>query len=56
MLYRAGALLLKPVTHVLYRPTISGVDNVPRTGGVILASNHLSFIDSFAIPDRKSVV
>jgi len=50
MLYRAGALLLKPVTHVLYRPTISGVDNVPRTGGVILASNHLSFIDSFAIP------
>jgi len=50
MLYRAGAMLLKPVAQILYRPTISGVENVPREGGVIIASNHLSFIDSFAIP------
>ena len=34
---------------MLYRPTIVGTDNVPKTGGVILASNHLSFIDPFAI-------
>jgi 1-acyl-sn-glycerol-3-phosphate acyltransferase len=39
-----------PLARVLWRPTITGVDNVPRTGGVLLASNHLSFIDSFAIP------
>lgn len=50
MLYRAGALLLKPLSHLVYHPTITGVDNVPREGGVILASNHLSFVDSIAIP------
>ncbi|MEI2766493.1 MAG: lysophospholipid acyltransferase family protein [Dermatophilaceae bacterium] len=50
MLYRAASLVLKPVSHALYRPRISGAENVPRTGGVILASNHLSFVDSFAIP------
>lgn len=50
MLYRVGSTLLKPLSRLLYRPQISGVDNVPRDGAVILASNHLSFIDSFAIP------
>lgn len=34
----------------LWRPRIEGTEHVPRTGGVILASNHLSFIDSFVIP------
>lgn len=50
LLYRAGQVVLKPLTHAIYRPAITGGDNVPRTGGVILASNHLSFIDSFVIP------
>jgi 1-acyl-sn-glycerol-3-phosphate acyltransferase len=50
MLYRVANAVLRPLTHALYRPTIEGRDNVPRRGGVILASNHLSFIDSFAIP------
>ena len=49
-LYNLGVGVLKPLTHLLYRPTILGAHNVPPTGGVILASNHLSFIDSFAIP------
>lgn len=48
--YQLGKWVLKPLTHALYRPTILGTGNVPRRGGVILASNHLSFIDSFAIP------
>jgi len=34
----------------LWRPEIIGADNVPEQGPVILASNHLSFIDSVAIP------
>jgi 1-acyl-sn-glycerol-3-phosphate acyltransferase len=50
MVYRVSKVLLKPLTHALYRPTITGAENVPANGGVILASNHLSFIDSFAIP------
>jgi 1-acyl-sn-glycerol-3-phosphate acyltransferase len=50
MFYSLGRSVLYPLSHVLYRPTIEGKDNVPRTGGVIVASNHLSFIDSFAIP------
>ncbi len=48
--YRAGHLAVAPVSKLVWRPTVTGAENVPRTGGVILASNHLSFIDSFAIP------
>ncbi|MET8523490.1 lysophospholipid acyltransferase family protein [Nocardioides sp. NPDC004968] len=29
---------------------MTGAENVPRTGGVLLASNHLSFADSIVIP------
>ncbi|GAA1948407.1 lysophospholipid acyltransferase family protein [Kitasatospora viridis] len=43
-------LLLKPLSKAVYRPSIEGLENVPRKGGVILASNHLSFIDSVVIP------
>ncbi|HET7400025.1 MAG TPA: lysophospholipid acyltransferase family protein [Intrasporangium sp.] len=50
MFYRVSRSALIPLTHALYRPRIEGKDNVPLSGGVILASNHLSFIDSFAIP------
>jgi len=50
MLYRAGHLVLKPLTYALWRPRVTGAEHVPTTGGVILASNHFSFIDSFTIP------
>ena len=50
MFYSLGRNLLYPLSHALYRPTIEGKENVPQEGGVIVASNHLSFIDSFAIP------
>ncbi|MFG3051761.1 lysophospholipid acyltransferase family protein [Kitasatospora sp. NPDC048239] len=43
-------LVLKPVSRGIWRPDIQGLENVPRKGGVILASNHLSFIDSVVIP------
>lgn len=35
--------------RLLCRPTITGLDNVPETGGFIVASNHLSFLDSVLI-------
>jgi 1-acyl-sn-glycerol-3-phosphate acyltransferase len=50
MLNSLGRSVLYPLSHVLYRPRIEGKENVPRDGGVIVASNHRSFIDSFAIP------
>ncbi len=41
---------LVAITQTLYRPTVEGRENVPRTGPVILAANHLSAVDSFLIP------
>ena len=48
--YRILRLLLSLLVYVLLRPKVTGLHNVPRRGPVILASNHLSFIDSILIP------
>jgi 1-acyl-sn-glycerol-3-phosphate acyltransferase len=48
--YRLVKAVLSTVLRVVYRPTVSGLENIPATGPVILASNHLSFIDSMVIP------
>jgi 1-acyl-sn-glycerol-3-phosphate acyltransferase len=50
VLYTVSRGLLAPAGKALYRPTIEGLENVPRKGPVILASNHISVIDSFLIP------
>ena len=42
--------ILLPLSRVAFRPEVHGGENVPRTGPVILAANHLSFVDSFLIP------
>lgn len=36
--------------RALWRPVVVGREHIPATGPVILASNHLSFIDSIVIP------
>ena len=48
--YWVSRTAVMSLAHAIWRPTILGKDNVPKDGGVLLASNHLSFIDSFAIP------
>ena len=50
MMYRTMHAVIPPVLRAIWRPTVSGLEHVPDTGGVILASNHLSFVDSVAIP------
>jgi len=42
--------LLRPVSQVAFRPEVHGAGNVPSSGPVILAVNHLSFVDSFLVP------
>jgi len=49
-------LVAGPILKTVFRPWVTGLDNIPKTGGVILASNHLSFIDSVFLPlviDRR---
>jgi 1-acyl-sn-glycerol-3-phosphate acyltransferase len=48
--YRVSRLVAGPILHVLWRPTASGLENIPATGGAILASNHLSLVDSIFLP------
>ncbi|MCU1425100.1 MAG: 1-acyl-sn-glycerol-3-phosphate acyltransferase [Microbacteriaceae bacterium] len=43
-------LVAGPILKTVFRPWVTGVENIPKTGGVILASNHLSFIDSVFLP------
>ncbi|MGW5877961.1 lysophospholipid acyltransferase family protein [Nocardiopsis terrae] len=50
MLYGALRQTAAVLARTLCRPTIEGRDNVPATGPVLLASNHLSFVDSVVIP------
>ena len=42
--------VVAPLLRLLLRPRVEGRDNVPGDGPLIVASNHLSFIDSFIIP------
>ncbi|WP_460756380.1 lysophospholipid acyltransferase family protein [Myceligenerans cantabricum] len=50
MTYRVLKLILSIAALVLLRPRVTGLENIPRRGPVIIASNHLSFIDSLLIP------
>jgi len=42
--------MIGPGLHLLARTELVGAENVPTAGGAILASNHLSVLDSFYLP------
>ncbi|MDH6180804.1 1-acyl-sn-glycerol-3-phosphate acyltransferase [Microbacteriaceae bacterium SG_E_30_P1] len=49
-------LVAGPLLKTVFRPWVTGAENIPKTGAVILASNHLSVIDSVILPlvmDRR---
>jgi 1-acyl-sn-glycerol-3-phosphate acyltransferase len=50
VLYGALHRIVPPLLRAIWRPHVHGLEHVPRTGPLILASNHQSFIDSVVIP------
>ena len=50
MLYWFFVKVLGPIARHRLGPTASGLNNVPRTGGAIIAANHLAVIDDALIP------
>ncbi|RBY84256.1 1-acyl-sn-glycerol-3-phosphate acyltransferase [Blastococcus sp. TF02A-26] len=50
MLYAVARFVLRPLARAVLRISVTGREHVPASGAVILASNHLSFIDSMVIP------
>ena len=56
MKYQLSRVILGPGLRLLARTNVEGLRNVPDSGAAILASNHLSVLDSFYLPfvvDRK---
>ena len=43
-------IIAGPLLRGIFRPWVEGAEKIPATGPVILASNHLSFIDSIFLP------
>ncbi|MDT4933635.1 MAG: 1-acyl-sn-glycerol-3-phosphate acyltransferase [Pseudonocardiales bacterium] len=43
-------LTLAPALRLIYRPEVVGLANVPRSGPVIIAGNHISFADELFTP------
>jgi 1-acyl-sn-glycerol-3-phosphate acyltransferase len=48
--YRLSRALAGPFLRLIARPTVIGAEHIPSTGPAILASNHLSVIDSIYLP------
>src|SRR5947207_14915170 len=43
-------VVLGPLIRLLYRPKARGLEDIPGEGPVILAANHVSFMDSLFVP------
>jgi 1-acyl-sn-glycerol-3-phosphate acyltransferase len=48
--YQMSKLVAGPFLRALVRSKVTGAENIPATGPAILASNHLSVIDSVYLP------
>ena len=50
MQYQLSRVVIGPFLRAIGRPKVVGIENIPPIGPAILASNHLSFIDSMYLP------
>ncbi len=50
MQYQLSRVVAGPILHALGRPRATGLENIPASGPALLASNHLSIIDSVYLP------
>jgi 1-acyl-sn-glycerol-3-phosphate acyltransferase len=48
--YQLSRLVVGPLLRAYGRPRVTGLENVPASGPAILASNHLSIVDSVYLP------
>lgn len=53
-MYRIGRSIIRPYLRLRYRPVISGLENIPQAGPVLLVSNHLASLDTLLIPSFSS--
>ncbi|TXS45888.1 1-acyl-sn-glycerol-3-phosphate acyltransferase [Streptomyces sp. uw30] len=42
--------VLGPIMRLMFRPQVEGAEHIPGDGPVILAGNHVTFIDSMILP------
>ena len=54
MKYQVSRVVAGPILHLLWRPQVTGGEHIPRTGAAIVASNHLSVVDSVFLPLMRS--
>jgi 1-acyl-sn-glycerol-3-phosphate acyltransferase len=50
LFYWLVKVVLRPLFTLLFRPIVTGRHHIPRRGGALLASNHLSMSDSLFLP------
>ena len=56
LLYKSTQKAVTGILRTVFRARVTGLENFPATGPVIVASNHLSFLDSIIISAKAEYV
>lgn len=49
LLYRITRPIIKVFINIVFRPKYIGLDNIPKSGSVVLAGNHTKFFDPLLV-------
>lgn len=52
--YRVIKIILTPIFFLIYRPVITGKENIPNTGSLVLAGNHTNWKDPLLLISAQS--